>query len=257
MSKEASDSPDRGFTGSLPLYVQPELLTSDDHGQLGIDTTRQSFRFASGIRTVPLAAVELSSAQRSYPIVFSGIDQPLLLAVLGFSENENLFVDEAGNWDPAAYIPAYVRCHPFAVAKSADDQALVVIDRAADVVSDKPDQPFFVDGNLSPAIQERVDFCARFDAHRRASKPMCERLRELGLLAAQSATVRTGEGDETQQVASYVGVDFDRLNQLDADTLKQLHADGTLLAIYTHRLSLDNWAALVERRLRRGGGEPG
>jgi hypothetical protein len=69
-------------------------------------------------------------------------------------------------------------------------------------------------------------------------------------LSGQQATF-TPDGQEKQQtIASYVAVDFDKLQKLDAATLERLFRDGTLSAIYAHRFSLENWFRLLERRQR-------
>ena len=238
------------FEGRMFLYTQPQLLSVEEHGHLGLNTARQPWDFVRSIRVVPLAAAELSSAQKYYPVVFSDLKKPSLLAVVGVFEDRNLFVDDNGQWDSSAYVPAYLRCHPFALASRPNDQYAVVIDRAAPVISENPDQPFFVGRDLAPPIQARVDFCAQFSAHRPATQALCDRLVELDLLSGQQATF-TPEGQEKEQtIASYVAVDFDKLQKLDATTLEKLFRDGTLSAIHAHRFSLENWFRLLERRNR-------
>lgn len=232
------------------LYMQPELLTVEDHGHLGLNESAQPFDFARNIRVVPLAAAELPTVQKIYPVVFSDLENPTLLAVLGIFEDRNLFIDDNGNWDKAAYVPSYLRCHPFALASRKNDQYAVVIDRAAPVISENPDQPFFGGQTLTAPIQARVDFCTQFSAYQPATQAFCDRLQELDLLSGQQASF-TPEGDgEEQTIASYVAVDFDRLQKLDATTVEKLFQDGMLSAIYAHGFSMENWFRLLERRQR-------
>jgi hypothetical protein len=95
-----------------------------------------------------------------------------------------------------------------------------------------------------------VDLCEQFSAHRPATQAFCDRLVELDLLSGQQATFTPeGEGN-VQTIASYVAVDFDRLQKLDATTVEKLFKDGMLSAIYAHRFSMENWFRLVERRNR-------
>ena len=238
------------FEGRMFLYTQPQLLTVEEHGHLGLNSSSRPYDFVRSIRVVPLAAAELSSAQKNYPIVFSDLKKPALLAVVGVFEDRNLFVDDNGNWDGSAYVPAYIRCHPFALASRPNDQYAVVIDRAAAVISDNPEQPFFDGRNLAPPIQAQVDFCAQFSAHRPATQAFCDRLIELDLLSGQQATFTPQGQDKEQTIASYVAVDFDKLQKLDAETVHKLFRDGMLSAIYAHRFSLENWFRLLERRNR-------
>lgn len=238
------------FTGSMFLYTQPQLLTVEDHGHLGLNTSGQPYDFVRSIRVVPLAAAELSSAQKNYPVVFSDLEKPTLLAVVGVLEDRNLFVDDNGNWDIAAYVPSYLRSYPFAMASREDDQYAVVIDRAAPVISENPDQPFFDGQALTAPIQAKVDFSAQFAAHQPVTQAFCDRLVELELLSGQQATF-TPEGEsEEQTIASYVAVDFDKLKKLDATTVEKLFQDGMLAAIYAHGFSQENWFQLLKRRQR-------
>lgn len=238
------------FEGRMFLYTQPQLLTVEEHGHLGLNTLSRPYEFARSIRVVPLAAAELSSAQKHYPVVFSDLRKPALLAVVGVFEDRNLFVDDDGKWEASVYVPAYLRCHPFALASRPNDQYAVVIDRAAPVISENPEQPFFDGRDLTPPIQARVDFCAQFTAHRPATQALCDRLVELDLLSGQQATFKPEGQDEEQTIASYVAVDFDKLQKLEAATLEKLFRDGILSAIYAHRFSLENWFRLLERRHR-------
>lgn len=238
-----------GFEGNMYLYSQPQLLTVEDHGRLGLNASSQPYDFVRSVRVVPLAAAELSSAQMHYPVVFSDLENPALLAVVGL-EDRNLFVDENGNWDGAAYVPSYLRCYPFALARRPNDEYAVVIDRAASAISENPDQPFFEGQSLTAPIQAQVDFCAQVAAHQPVTQAFCDRLAELELLSGQQATF-TPEGDgEVQTIGSYVAVDFDKLQKLDASNLEKLFRDGMLSPIYAHRFSLENWFQLLTRQRR-------
>lgn len=236
----------------LFLYDQPELLTVEAHGHLGLQEPERPFDFVKSVRAVPIAAAEIGAALKCYPIVFSDLKNPALLAIVAVFDDVNLFVGDDGDWEAGAYIPAYLRCHPFALAPRPNDQYAVVIDRAAPTVTDKPEQPFFDGRELASPIQSRVDFCAQFNAHRQSTKAFCDRLVELNLLSGQQASYKPDDSDEERSLGSYVAVDFERLNALDANTIGKLHADGTLSAIYGHRFSLENWFRLLERRIRRG-----
>ena len=230
------------------LYKQPEALTVEVHGRLGINPTDRPFDFVRNETAIPIAAAEIASVQRDYPVVFSDLEKPTLLAIVGVQDNVNLFVDRDGRWDRATYLPAYLRCYPFALAPRPDDQFAVVIDRAAGTISENADQPLFDGKQLAGPIKKHVDFCARFSSYRQATSKFCDRLLELGLLSGQQAKFTPDDGGDDQLISSYVAVDLSKLTDLDADTLRQLHLDGTLSGIYAHGFSMDNWTRLLERR---------
>jgi hypothetical protein len=248
---------DQNLEGAKFLYAEPQLLTVEEHGHLGLNFSNRPYEFCRSIRMVPLAAAEIPSAQKFYPVVFSDLEKPSLLAVVGVFEDRNLFVDDDGQWDRTAYVPAYVRCHPFALASRPNEQYAVVVDRAALSISEKAEQPFFAGRHLAAPIQERVDFCAQINAHQPATEAFCDSLLELGLLSGQQSTFTPEGTDNPQPIATYVAVDFDKLQKLSVSKLEKLFSSGMLSAIYAHRFSLENWVRLLERRNRlAGAGKP-
>lgn len=237
--------------GELFLYDKPELLTRDKHGHLGLSPVERPFEFAASARAVPIVASEIATVQKHYPVVFSSLEDPALVAITGLSDGVNLFVGDNGQWEPGAYIPAYLRSYPFAFADTPDDRFAVVIDTASPAVSDSPVEPFFDGDGLNPAIQSKVDLFSRIGAERRKTGEFCARMSSLDLLSGQQVT-RT-VGGEQQSIASYVSVDAAKLETLDPESLWELHRSGLLAAVYAHIFSLDNWSALLGRHQRRFG----
>ena len=57
-----------------------------------------------------------------YPIVFAGDEKSVIpVILLGMRNDENAFVGPNGNWK-SRYIPAFVRCYPFVLALSDDNE---------------------------------------------------------------------------------------------------------------------------------------
>ncbi len=234
-------------SGGMFLYEQPELLTKEEHGSLGLVTPHNPFEFANKITAVPLVASEISSAQKHYPVVFSGPDKPAPSAVVSVIKNQNMFVDESGNWEPLCYIPSYLRKHPFAFASGGNDQLAVVIDRSSNFISDQPEQLFFEEGTLSGRTRAMVDFCGHYEAERRRTVEFSALLTDLELLALQE--VIPGADKSAQQLATFYAVDVKKLDALEADTLAELHKNGFLSFIFAHLFSLENWKRLLQRRV--------
>ena len=233
--------------GQKLFYRQPELLNHEVHGALGLRRPERPFEFARKSRALPLTLSEIASAQKHFPIVFTDLENPVPLAVVGTLDDVNLFIDEQGQWERETYIPAYVRCYPFALAARSNDQFAVVIDRAAESISDDPEQPFFSDDNtVTPEIQALIDFCGRYDAESTRTAQFGQRLKELGLLAGQQVMRKAADGKDVP-VASYVAVDSEKLNELDDAVVKELFDQGFLAAVFAHLFSLENWHVLIER----------
>ena len=237
--------------GKMMFYRQPELLNHQAHGSLGLVRPERPFDFARNTRAVPVTVPEFQVAQKSFPIIFSALDNPMPLAVVGKTDDINLFVDADGNWEPGAYIPAYVRRYPFALATRSEDQFVVVVDRAADSVSDEPEQPFFDGDKVTPETQTLIDFCGQYDAETRATARFGVRLRELELLTGQQVSRKNPAGQD-EVIANYVAVDVDKLNQLDGAAVEELFRNGYLSAIFAHLFSLENWQRVLDRHARLG-----
>ncbi len=247
MNENQAEDTAISIAGKMFLYEQPELLTTTQHAGLGLSLTERPFDFARSVPAVPLVMTELSSAQKHYPITFTNVDNPVPLAIVGILGDSNLFVNDDGKWDRSAYIPSYLRRYPFAFATGTDEQFAVVIDRAAAVVSDESQYPFFSGNDLTENTQAMVDFCGQYEAERRRTETFSNRLKDLELLTTQKVAHRNSNDDEDQPIASYVAVDVNRLNELDRDILQDLHRDGSLAAIFAHIFSLENWSRLLDR----------
>ena len=233
--------------GQKLFYKQPELLNYQSHGSLGLRVPERPFEFARRSRALPVTLSEIASAQKHFPIVFSDLETPVPLAVVGTRDDVNLFIDENGNWEREVYIPAYVRCYPFALAARSNDEFAVVIDRAAESISDEPEQPFFgYDKKVTPGVQALIDFVGRYDAETKRTVQFGQRLKELGLLAGQQVS-RKGQNGEELPVASYVAVDSEKLDALDDAVVKELFGEGYLAGIFAHLFSLENWQVIINR----------
>lgn len=236
------------LSGNLFLFERPELLSKEEHGHLGLLTTTPPFAFARKVSAVPLMVSEFRSAQRYYPIVFTERDDPTPLAVLGVPEERNLFIDDEGRWQVPGYIPAYLRCYPFALATAATDRYALVFDRSAEMISERPDVPFFDGDALSETVQKRLELCRTYQAEKQRTDAFCDTLKRLDLLVPQEAS-RSIDG-QSEPIAQYFGVHRDRLMNLDEGTIATLLRDGSLGAIVAHLFSLDNFDELLRLRDR-------
>lgn len=238
---------DTAPVGQKLFYKQPELLNYEAHGALGLRMPERPYEFARTCRALPVTLSEITSAQKHFPVVFSDLDNPVPLAVVGTLDDVNLFVDDKGQWESETYIPAYVRCYPFALAARSQDEFAVVIDRAADSVTENPEQPFFGgDKKVTPETQALIDFCGRYDAETRRTVEFGKRLKELGLLIGQQVSRKMPDGKDVP-VANYVAVDSEKLNDLDNAVVKELFDQGFLAGVFAHLFSLENWQVMIER----------
>lgn len=233
--------------GEMFLYSQPELLNPEVHGKLGLNRPTRPFEFARKAISIPLTLAELPTAQQHYPIVFSDMDNAIPLAVVGLSGSENLFVDDAGHWADGCYVPAYARCYPFALASMQGDQQAVVIDRAAEMIGENPEHPFFEGSAVTQHTQNLINFCGQLDFERHKTKVFGKKLMELGILAGQQVMDKTTDGEE-RQIATYVGVDAKKLAELDAAVIKEMTTNGYIAGVFAQLFSMNNWQHIAQRR---------
>lgn len=234
----------------LFLYEQLELMSAEQHGALGLTPADKPYAFASGVRAIPLTLAEFGSAQRNFPIVFTNLEDPFPVAVVGLLEDENLFIND-GVWDEASYVPAYLRCHPFAFAGEQDGRIAVVIDRKASTVTENAKYPFFVDGKLATETESMMRFCAQYEAERVRTLKFCTQLRDLGLLASQRVSHTPDGSTEETVLANYVSVDTKKLAELSDEAVVELHRSGLLASVYLQAYSMENWQPLMFRRDQR------
>lgn len=251
MTENIRPNDSTSLSGKMFLYEKPELLTPTDHGTMGFKPAVKPFEFVKSVRALPLTMVEFGSAMRHYPIIFSNLETPMPLAVVGLLDDVNLFVDDQGQWDQFSYVPTYLRCHPFTFAKEAGGQLAIVLDRNAASVSESPDYPFFVDGEPSEHTNALMELCVEYERERLRTIEFGAKLVELGLLGTMRASHTPGEGSEEQPLADYVAIDAAKLDALPADAIYELHKAGFLSAAYLHLYSLENWRHLMARRVSR------
>ena len=231
--------------GSMYLYRKPEYLNREAHDQLGWTMPKAPYAFAANIISVPLVISEIPSAQKFYPIIFSGVDNGQPLAVFSVGQGRNPFVSDGGVWESEHYIPAYLRRYPFATVQGDGDKVAVVIDRASDGIIERSDLPFFQDGNISDATQSMIDFSLKYEHDLKITRDFMQTISALDLLSEQH--VGQSIKGESKAFANFVAIDGSKLDKLSTDQLASLHQKGYLAFIYGQLFSQENWSKLIAR----------
>ena len=238
---------------NLPLFYQNVVpLNREKHGDWRIEPTN-SYAFASRTNSIYIAVVEFSRAVKEYPIVFGkdGSGNVFPVVLLGLRNNQNLFVDNKGNWQ-ASYIPAYVRRYPFILAETSQNgEATFTVcldeDYPGFTRNDNKGQPLFdSQGEHTDLLRHSMDFLKEYQGHINYTSGFCKRLVELDLLEAVRADIAMPDG-EKQALGGFLCVSRSRLKQLEAATLAELVQGDQLELIYTHLLSLNNLDNLLKR----------
>lgn len=243
------------ITGQVLFYNQPQPLSAEQHGGLGVKQLAQPFDFLRPAHAVPVTVTEFGVAAASYPIIFVG-DERTPVVVMGVRQGQNLFVDQNGFVFEDYYIPAFVRRYPFVfAADETSDRLLLCIDRAAPMVSNQPDVPFFVNGQPSQFTNDAIEFCKEFERQRRATQDFVKMIRDMDLfeektVAFQPRDAQGRENGPQQKVADYWAISEEKLNALPAEKYLELRNNGALGACYAHLVSLLNWSKVIQRAVR-------
>ncbi len=224
-------------------------LNNLNHAALRIDTRRHA-ALGDAVMSALTFPAEFRNVQAHYPIVFgrgrAGELQPL--ALFGFAEGQNLFLDEHG-WD-ASYLPLAVERQPFLVGVDGEARMLH-LDLDSPRVGTDAGEPLFLQYGGTTAFLERItSVLATLDSGLAATPAFVARLQEHALLESFVLDVELDHGAQ-HRLAGFHTIDEDRLRALDADALWQLHQAGWLEPIYMVVASMSNFRALIERMNRR------
>jgi len=227
------------------------LLTADDHRELRVRTDR-SAELGDAVMASLAVPAEFRRVQEEYPILFrrdAEGDGFTALAMFGFENGENLFLED-GRWD-ARYRPLAIEIQPFLIGRSApgslDKQ--VHVDLASPRLGDGV-RLFDVDGRPTPYLETVAENLGALDEGYQASAEFFTALRRHELLEPFTLEVTLDDGSTNRLVDFHV-IDEDRLRDLDAAALGDLHADGHLLPVFMAVASLGRLNALIARRNRR------
>jgi SapC len=229
---------------SSPLfYTNPIALNSETHRNLKIKPSSEGLKFSGNTNSVLLAGVEFPEACKHFPIVFAKVaeQQVLPVALLGFRDLENLFVDASGQWT-SAYVPAYVRRYPFVLGKAGTGEQLAVcIDESYPGFGADEGQPLFNDeGEPTEYLKGVLAFLQDYQAQLERTDKFLQALRECDLLVEVAANVNLA-GGESVSLAGLMMVDERKLQALPEEQILRLFRSGDLAWVFSHLISLSNF----------------
>ncbi len=224
----------------LPLFYRNLVpLSSELHAGFGLKP-RPNLEFARLTHAVPITVDEFALAQRNYPIVF-GTDQVAVpLALVGLREGENLFLEPDGQWRPRAYIPAYIRRHPFMLARLQPDSQMLslVFDDSWGLVAEDGEQKLFDGTEPSETTKGILKFCEEFEAAVARTRGFMEELGKLGLLMDGQASIQNPGMAEPANFSGFRMVDEKKLQNIRGDQARKMVQNGMMGLIYAHLFSL-------------------
>ena len=230
------------------FYKKIVPLSIKRHTDLSVQIDK-NFSFAKGVNSVPVTTVEFRHLFVEYPILFTQSDGDIVPVVsLGMKKNQNLYVDDAGEWN-AGYVPAFVRRYPFVfLMKNNGNDFTLCIDEAYEGCNREGEgERLFTDQDeRTPFLVEKLRFVNSYQNEHKKTVAFCNTLKRLGLLESMQANFSLASGGETS-ITGFMGINRDRLKELEGDVLKQLVENDGLELIYLHLYSLNQFDALAKR----------
>lgn len=224
----------------LPLFYRNLIpLSSEMHAGFGLKP-RPNLEFARLTHAVPITVDEFALAQRNYPIVFGTDEIAVPLALVGLREGENLFIEADGQWRPRAYIPAYIRRHPFMLARLQPDAQVLslVFDDSWGLVTADGEQKLFDGTEPSDVTKGILKFCEEFEAAVARTRGFMEELKKLGLLMEGQASIQNPGMAEPANFSGFRMVDEKKLQNIRGDQARKMVQNGMMGLIYAHLFSL-------------------
>jgi hypothetical protein len=236
-----------------PPYGYQEIVPLTRQHRVLLPEARQLPAAFRGLAALPLSYTEFSVACRDYPIAFisgDGGGSFVAMAVLGLEAQQNLFVTADGGWDPAVYLPAYVRRYPFCMTRVTVDgreqaERIACVEKRA--VAERGEALYDDKGEPLPAWEERRKLLFDYEADLVRSEEMARMVAELGLLETFTMQAVPARGEPLALTGMY-RVSEEKLSALAPEKLKEMVLKGVLSRLYAHLISLANFARLLDRR---------
>lgn len=235
--------------------TQHAILTAEAHRGLRIRAERDA-GLGDAVMSCVVVPNEFRQVQNEYPILFRlnpERDSFTALALFGFEPGENLFLDGA-RWD-ARHRPLAMDIQPFLIGRQsggAGDKQVHVDMASPRIARDEGMRVFDEDGRPTPYLETIAEQLGALDAGLQDSGAFLDALRRYELLEPLTLEVTLDNGSINRLVGFHV-IDEDRLRQLDAAALGDLHAADHLMPIFMALASLANFSGLIARKNRQIG----
>lgn len=229
-----------------------ELVNNVKHRNTRI-ITRKGKEFGDGVMSVATFPLEFRLLQPHYPILFQKdpeTDRFNALALFGFEERENLFLDDKG-WN-ASYIPLVMQRQPFHIGfqrgstGSNDDKSRVMsINMDSPRINEQEGERLFLEqGGTTEFLDYMAAMLETIHRWNEQGQQFDQILLQYNLLEPVTFDITLTNGRQAQLLGFYT-INEDVLGKLDGETLGKLNAMEYLMPIYMAIASLSNIKKLI------------
>lgn len=235
------------------------MLNNVAHHDLRV-ITRHGAALGDNVGTVLTFPTEYGDVQREYPIFFRKDSQTgefQSIALLGFQQDENLFLQDDGTWQ-ATYIPGIVARGPFLIGFQNQDVAgelrrepVIHVDLDDPRVSRTEGEPVFLPQGGNTRYLERIGTVLQ-GIHQGLAigKAMFEAFTAYNLIEPVNVEIKFSAEEQFNLRGLYT-VGEEKLRALDGDALFKLNSTGFLQGAFLVIASLNNVKKLIDMKHRR------
>lgn len=214
--------------------------------------TERSEALGDNVQYALTFPLEFRNIQSCYPIFFSKSGETgefFPLALFGFEQNENLFLDDSG-WN-ATYTPMMVERQPFLIGYQGPDDDLkpiVSIDMDSPKISQENGQNLF-DKHSQPTefLKNMMIKLESLHHGHEHNKGFITALTVEDLLEPFTLEITLDNGSTNQLIGFYT-INENKLLQLDGPTLADFNSKGYLQPIYMAVASYARIRALIDKK---------
>jgi hypothetical protein len=225
------------------MYQDLEILNKINHKNNSVKEIKD-FSYAKNLMNAPITITEFFEACKNYPILFTKDKDENWFAsiMLGYKENENIFVDDKGVWDKLHYVPAFVRRYPFIFVEQKNNDELIVSLNKDSLIIDKKNESrklFNDKGENTEFLNNVIGFLNQFYVDSIATKEFIKQLDEWELLEEKIATVITPNQEQFNINGLYI-VNEEKLKHLSKKKKDEICNKNAIPLITAHLISLSN-----------------
>ena len=242
----------------MPPEQRLELLNKADHAEVRVITDRGA-RFGDEVMKVMAFPFEFRNLQAFYPILFQAdtAGNYLPVALLGFEEGENLFLDPP-RWK-VPYIPAMLRREPFLIGLKdvKTDTGEIVAARLVSLdlnhprVSYDEGEPLYLPlGGQSDFLNEQAALLEQLHDGLGHCRSFVEALQAEQLIEAITLEITLNDGSRNQLIG-FSGINEDNLRNLSGEVLATFNEQGFLMPLFMVLASMSNIQRLIDLKNAR------
>ncbi len=204
-----------------------------------------NFFHAANKPAVTISINEIANLISQYPFAFAKNNEGefKLVALLGFFEDENLFINKQGFWI-GGKVPQYYKYYPFSLQEVKDQKNKVLcFDMESELYIKNPNKknehPFFNKkgelADLTKSIIEKLKENYNFNI---ITQKALNTLAKYDLFTPLKFNLQFKE-EKREVLDGFYMIDQKKLNNLDANALKNLQYNNALSIVYTQIFSLN------------------